>query len=58
MRVGGMDKISYFVRQADLLLKSAMENALDRWHHSLMPTMEMSKCNLTIEDIAFLNGGT
>jgi hypothetical protein len=58
IRVGSMDKMCYFVRQADRLLKSAMEKALEQWYHPLMPTMEISKCNLTKEDRDFLQGET
>ena len=46
MRVGEIDKICYFVRQADRLLKQSMENAMECWHHPLMPMMEFIKCNL------------
>jgi len=56
MRVGGIDKICFFVRQADRLLKQSMENAMERWHHPLMPMMELTKCNLSKSDKDFLEG--
>ena len=56
MRVGSIDKICYFVRPSDRLLKNSMENAMERLHHPLMSTIDLNKCNLSKHKLEFLKG--
>jgi hypothetical protein len=56
LRVGGMDKVCYFVKNADRLLKNALENGMEWWHHPLMPITELNKCNLSKQNREFLKG--
>jgi hypothetical protein len=48
MKVGGMDKLYYYVMQTDRLLKPALENVMKLWKDPKMPTMELHFMKLTI----------
>lgn len=56
MKVGGMDKLYYYVMQTDRLLKPALENVMKLWKDPKMPTMELHFMKLTKADKEFLKG--
>ena len=45
--IGGMDKLYYYVRQADRLLEPQMENVMKHFHDPTMPNMELSQLKLS-----------
>jgi hypothetical protein len=56
MKVGGMDKLYYYVMQTDRLLKPGLENVMKLWNEPKMPTMELHFMKLTKADREFLKG--
>ena len=56
MKVGGMDKLYYYVMQTDRLLKPALENVMKLWKDPKMPAMELHFMKLTKADKEFLKG--
>ena len=52
--IGGMDKLYYYVRQADRLLAQQMVNVMEHFHDSTMPNMELSKMKLSRADKEWL----
>ena len=56
MKIGGMDKLYYYVCQTDRLLEPAMHNVMMLWKKSSMPKLLLDKMNLSAEDKKFLKG--
>jgi hypothetical protein len=56
MKIGGMDKLYYYVCQTDRLLEPAMHNVMMLWKKSSMPKLLLDKMNLSAEDKNFLKG--
>ena len=56
MKLGGMDKMKYYVCQTDRLLEDGMRNLMKKWSHPRMPTMDFSSCCLSKQDKDFLSG--
>ena len=53
MKLGGMDKMKYYVCQTDRLLEDGMRNLMKKWSHPRMPTMDFSFCCLSKQDKDF-----
>ena len=56
MKIGGMDKLYFYIRLKDRVLQPAMENVIAFWKSQRMPTMDMSKIKLTKSDKEWLKG--
>jgi len=56
IRLIGIDKLYYYVCQADRLLNKAMKNVMEWWNCPRMPDMKLSKCKLSKKDEEFLTG--
>jgi len=54
MKIGGMDKLYYYVCQTDRLLQPVMHNVMMLWKEVSMPKMLLDKMNLSAEDKKFL----
>ena len=50
MKIGGMDKLYFYVSQTDRLLKPALENVVKRWTDPRMPVMDIAQLKLTKAD--------
>jgi hypothetical protein len=50
MKIGGMDKLYFYVRQTDRLLQPALENVVKRWTEPRMPVMDIAELKLTKAD--------
>ena len=48
--IGGMDKLYYYVRQADRLLEPQMEKVMKHFHEPSMPNMGLSQLKLSKAD--------
>lgn len=53
--VGGMDKLYYYVQQADRLLAPGIEHVMSMFEDSKMPHMELSKLKLSKADKEWLS---
>ena len=56
MKIGGMDKLYYYVSQTDRLLHLAMHNVMILWKEASIPKMLLNRMNLSAEDKKFLKG--
>ena len=50
MKIGGMDKLYFYVCQMDRLLELAMQNVMDQWNDPITPKIYLEKMNLKAED--------
>jgi hypothetical protein len=50
MKIGGMDKLYFYVSQTDRLLQPALENVVKRWTDPRMPVMDIAELKLTKAD--------
>ena len=56
MKIGGMDKLYYYITQTDrLLFKPALENVVKRWTDPQMPVMDINALKLTKADKQWMN---
>jgi len=53
MKLGGMDKMKYYVSQTDGLLEDGMRILMKKWSDPRMPTMDFSSCHLSKQDKDF-----
>ena len=58
MKIGGMDKLYFYVCQTDKLLEVAMQNVVDKWNDPATPKISLEKLKLKAEDKKFLKGKT
>jgi hypothetical protein len=56
MKIGGMDKLYFYVCQMDRLLEQVMQNVMDQWNDPATPKISLEKMNLQAEDKKFLKG--
>ena len=56
MKIGGMDKLKFYVLQTDRLLDAGVENVVKKWNDPRMPSMELRSAHLNSSDKKFLAG--
>ena len=56
MKIGGADKLYYYVRQTNRLLDPALKNMVEHWNDAKMPKMDFNRLKLNKTDKAFLKG--
>ena len=56
MKIGGMDKLYFYVCQMDKLLEVVMQNVVDKWNDPATPKISLEKMKLQAEDKKFLKG--
>ena len=56
MKIGGADKLYYYVMQTNCLLDPALKNMVEHWNDAKMPKMDFNTLKLNKTDKAFLKG--